>query len=274
MAGSDRSHPSQRALARATHWTMVTAMSPSEPNLVSRRDALKIVGAAVAATGFGLHRSVAAESEADVLGWDLPALPFGYDALEPHFDARTMEIHHTKHHQGYVTNAKNLLKTHPDLIARGPEALVRDLSAVPEAIRAGVRNNVGGHVNHAFFWKLLSPQPARVLSSNSKLSAALVARFGADLDGFKKQFADVAMKRFGSGWAWLSAKTDGTPVLHSTANQDSPLSDGLVPIIGLDVWEHAYYLHYQNRRAEYVDAFWRVLDWAQAERNYASATRA
>ncbi|HWA28964.1 MAG TPA: superoxide dismutase [Lacunisphaera sp.] len=203
------------------------------------------------------------------MGWDLPALPFATTALEPHIDARTMEIHHTKHHQAYITNAKNLLKDQPALIARGPEALVRDLASVPEGIRTGIRNNAGGHVNHAFFWQLLSPSPARAPLPGGRLAGALTEAFGADLDGFKKQFADVALKRFGSGWAWLSAKRDGKLILHSTANQDSPLSDGLTPIVGLDVWEHAYYLHYQNRRSDYVAAFWQVLDWGQAERNYA-----
>jgi superoxide dismutase, Fe-Mn family len=252
---------------------MVPAMSGREPNPVTRRDALKIMGAAVAATGLRLPPAAAAETAPPVLGWVLPALPFAYGALEPHLDSRTMEIHHTKHHEAYITNARNLLKDHPDLLARGPEALVRDLAAVPEALRTGVRNNAGGHVNHAFFWQLLSPAPSTAMSANSRLSPALREAFGADLEGFKKQFADVALKRFGSGWAWLSAKPDGRLVLHSTANQDSPLSDGLVPVIGLDVWEHAYYLHYQNRRADYVTAFWQVLDWAQAERNYARVLR-
>lgn len=231
------------------------------------------MGAAVAATGLRLPPAGAAETAPFVLGWDLPALPFAYGALEPHLDARTMEIHHTKHHQAYITNAKNLLKDHPELLARGPEALVRDLPAVPEALRSGVRNNAGGHVNHAFFWRLLSPSPSTAMSSNSRLALAFTEAFGADLDGFKRQFADVALKRFGSGWAWLSAKPDGKLVLHSTANQDSPLSEGLVPVIGLDVWEHAYYLHYQNRRGDYISAFWQVLDWAQAEGNYARVLR-
>ncbi len=248
-------------------------MTPVNPAPLSRRAALKLLGTAVAATGLGLNRASASAAEAApaALRWDLPALPFAYDALEPHIDAKTMEIHHTKHHQAYLTNAKNLLADHPDLLARGPEALVQDLASVPEAIRTGIRNNAGGHVNHAFFWKLLSPSPSTVLTSNSRLSLALTEGFGADFDGFKKQFADVAMKRFGSGWAWLSAKPDGKLVLHSTANQDSPLSEGLTPIIGLDVWEHAYYLHYQNRRTDYVTAFWNVLNWTQAERNYAAA---
>jgi Fe-Mn family superoxide dismutase len=239
-------------------------MTNSDPSPVSRRDALKIMGTAVAVTGLGLNRAPGAETSPEVLGWELPALSFPYAALEPHIDAKTMEIHHTKHHQAYITNAKKLLADHPDLLARGPEALVRDLASVPEVIRAGIRNNAGGHVNHTFFWKILSPGgPA----TSPRLDAALVKNFGST-DEFKKQFADAALKRFGSGWAWLSAKPDGKLVIHSTGNQDSPLSDAQAPIIGLDVWEHAYYLHYQNRRTDYVAAFWNVLNWNQAEANY------
>ena len=174
-----------------------------------------------------------------------------------------MEIHHTKHHQAYITNAKKLLADHPDLLARGPEALVRDLASVPEAIRTGIRNNAGGHVNHAFFWKIIAPGGA----ASPRLDAALAKNFGST-DEFKKQFTDAALKRFGSGWAWLSAKADGKLVIHSTANQDSPVSEGMVSVIGLDVWEHAYYLHYQNRRTDYVAAFWNVLNWTQVEANY------
>jgi Fe-Mn family superoxide dismutase len=247
-------------------------MKPSTPAAVSlsRRDALKIIGTTVAATGLGLASAGAAEAGPAALGWELPKLAYGYDALEPHVDARTMEIHHTKHHQAYITNAKNLLKDHPDLLARGPAALVRDLPAVPEAIRAGVRNHAGGHVNHDFFWKIIAPDKG---ASIGQLGVAIAGAFGS-MDEFKKQFADAAMKRFGSGWAWLSAKADGTLVVHSTPNQDSPLSEGLTPVIGLDVWEHAYYLHYQNKRADYVAAFWNVLNWTQAEANFHQAGRA
>lgn len=237
---------------------------------LSRRDALKIIGTTVAATGLGLGSMGAAEPVPAVLGWELPKLGYAYDALEPHIDARTMEIHHTKHHQAYITNARNLLKDHPDLLARGPEALVRDLAGVPEAIRPGIRNNAGGHVNHDFFWKIIAPDHG---ASVGQLGVAIAGAFGS-MDDFKKQFADAAMKRFGSGWAWLSAKPDGKLVVHSTANQDSPLSEGLTPVIGLDVWEHAYYLHYQNKRADYVAAFWNVLNWTQAETNFSLARKA
>jgi len=247
-------------------------MEPSTPAsaAVSRRDALKIIGTTVAATGLGLASASAAEAAPAALGWELPKLGYAYDALEPHIDARTMEIHYTKHHQAYINNAKNLLKDYADLLARGPEALVRDLASVPEAIRTGIRNNAGGHVNHDFFWKVIAPDKG---ASIGQLGVAISAAFGS-MDEFKKQFAEAATKRFGSGWAWLSVKADDKLVVHSTANQDSPLSDGLTPVIGLDVWEHAYYLHYQNKRADYVAAFWNVVNWTQAETNYSLAKKA
>jgi Fe-Mn family superoxide dismutase len=245
-------------------------MSTPENPPLSRRDALKIIGAGVAVASLGLSKVTAAEPApvSPALDWELPKLPYAFNALEPHIDARTMEIHYTKHHQAYITNAKNLLKDHPDLLARGPEALVRDLGSVPEAIRTGIRNNAGGHVNHAFFWKLISPLPGL---SVQQLPVAIAGAFGS-MDEFKKQFADAALKRFGSGWAWLSMK-EGKLMVHSTANQDSPLSDGARPIIGLDVWEHAYYLNYQNRRADYIAAFWNVLNWTNAEGNYGAALK-
>lgn len=248
---------------------MVRGMNAPDTPKLTRREALRIIGTGVAVAGLGLTKVGAAEAAAaPALGWDLPPLGYAYGALEPHFDARTMEIHHTKHHQAYITNAKNLLKDRPDLLARGPEALVRDLGSVPEAIRTGIRNNAGGHVNHAFFWQVISPATGM---SIQQLPVVIAETFGS-MDEFKKLFADAAMKRFGSGWAWLSLK-DGKLVVHSTANQDSPLSDGAKPIIGLDVWEHAYYLHYQNRRADYVNAFWNVLNWTQAEANYGTAMK-
>jgi Fe-Mn family superoxide dismutase len=248
---------------------MVSGMNAPDTPQFTRREALKIIGTGVAVAGLGLTKVGAAEpAVAPALGWDLPPLGYAFGALEPHFDTRTMEIHHTKHHQAYITNAKNLLKDHPALLARGPEALVRDLASVPEAIRTGIRNNAGGHVNHAFFWQVISPATGM---SIQQLPVVIAETFGS-MDDFKKLFADAAMKRFGSGWAWLSLK-DGKLVVHSTANQDSPLSDGAKPIIGLDVWEHAYYLHYQNRRADYVNAFWNVLNWTQAEANYGAALK-
>lgn len=244
-------------------------MNATDHSSLSRREALKILGTTAAVAGLGMHRLTAAESALAPLGWELPALSFAYGALEPHIDARTMEIHHTKHHQAYITNAKNLLKDHPELLARGPEALVRDLASVPDAIRIGIRNNAGGHVNHAFFWKLIAPDQR---ASIGQLPVAIAGAFGS-MDDFKKQFTDAALKRFGSGWAWLVMK-GGKLQITSSANQDSPLSDGATPVIGLDVWEHAYYLHYQNRRADYVTAFWSVLNWTQAEANFAQAAKA
>jgi Fe-Mn family superoxide dismutase len=232
---------------------------------------LKILGTGVAVAGLGLSKVLAADDPAaPALGWELPKLPYAYDALEPHIDAKTMEIHYTKHHQAYINNAKKLLDGHADLLAMGPTALVRDLGQVPEAIRTGIRNNAGGHVNHSFFWQVIGPgaggAPVGVLGET-------IAKSFGSADDFKKQFADAAVKRFGSGWAWLSVK-DGVLKIHSTANQDSPLSDGLTPILGLDVWEHAYYLHYQNRRPDYVAAFWNVVNWTQVEANYAAALKA
>ena len=242
-------------------------MNPASSPLPSRREALKTLGAGLALAGLSpvLPRLDAAEP-APALGWELPPLGFDPGALEPHIDARTMEIHHSKHHQAYVTNAKKLLKDQPALLAKGPEAVLRDLAAVPEPIRTGVRNNVGGHVNHAFFWKLIAPDQGM---SVMQLGVAIAEAFGS-MDEFKKRFTAAAMDRFGSGWAWLSMK-DGKMVVHSTANQDSPLMEGARPILGLDVWEHAYYLHYQNRRADYVAAFWNVLNWTQAEVNFYQA---
>ncbi len=245
---------------------------------MSRREALKVLGAGAVAAGLAAvtGKSFAADAAAapaapvaapaGSLGWELPPLGFAYGALEPHIDARTMEIHHSKHHQAYITNAKKLLEGHPDLLAAGPEALIRDFAQVPEGIRTGIRNNAGGHVNHAFFWKVIAPDTG---ASIGQLGVAIAGAFGS-MDEFKKQFSAAALKRFGSGWAWLAMKGGALQVL-STANQDSPLSDGAHPVIGLDVWEHAYYLHYQNRRADYVAAFWNVLNWTQAERNYHAA---
>ena len=262
-------YPSLCALALAGFPDKIGGMNITPGASMSRRDALKILGAGVAVAGLGLGKAAAAETAAaPVLDWELPKLGYAYDALEPHIDAKTMEIHHTKHHQAYINNAKGLLKDHPELLARGPQALVRDLGSVPEAIRTGIRNNAGGHVNHAFFWLLLAPGGG---SPASGAYLAAEAKAFASRDELKKQFTDAAMKRFGSGWAWLSAKPDGGLVIHSTANQDSPLSDGLTPLLGLDVWEHAYYLHYQNRRADYVTAFWNVLDWSRVAANYAPA---
>lgn len=207
------------------------------------------------------------------MAYELPKLPYAYDALAPHIDAKTMEIHYTKHHQAYITNANNLLKDHAALAAKNVNALIADLSHVPENIRGGVRNNAGGHSNHSFFWTILGPGKGG--APKGKLAAAIDSTFGS-FDKFKEDFAKAAATRFGSGWAWL-VSNGGKLSVGSTANQDSPLMGKAVaglegkPIIGLDVWEHAYYLNYQNRRPDYIAAFWHVVDWDAAEKNYTAA---
>lgn len=198
----------------------------------------------------------------------LPVLSYPYNALEPHFDARTMELHHTKHHQAYITNLNKAIEPYPALHEKSAEFLLRNLQSLPEEIRTAVRNNGGGHVNHSFFWTLLSPQGGG--EPGGDLGTAVAKAFGS-FQGFKEKFAAAATSRFGSGWAWLSVNALGDLVAHSTPNQDSPIIDALVPIVGLDVWEHAYYLHYQNRRADYIQAFWSVIDWRQAEAYYKKA---
>ena len=198
----------------------------------------------------------------------LPDLPYPHNALEPHIDARTMEIHHGKHHKAYIDNANAALEKHPALAGKPAEDLLRDLNAVPEAIRTAIRNNAGGHANHSLFWTVMSPKGGGKPSGD--LAAAIDKAFGG-FDAFKQQFETAAKTRFGSGWAWLSVKKDGSLVVSSTANQDSPLSEGMAPLLGLDVWEHAYYLHYQNRRPDYVAAFWNVVNWGEVEKRYKAA---
>lgn len=243
-------------------------MNP-ESSAVTRRDALKTLGAGAALLGLGAISAHAAGAAAAATAqpFTLPKLGYAYDALEPHFDARTMEIHHSKHHQAYIANATKALADQPALQKMSAEEMLKNLSVLPEAVRTTLRNNVGGHVNHAFFWQIIGPGAGG--APRGELAAALAKKFGT-VNAFKTQFADAAMKRFGSGWAWLVAKEGGLSVV-STANQDSPLSDGAVPVLGLDVWEHAYYLNYQNRRADYVAAFWNVVNWQQAAANYATA---
>jgi Fe-Mn family superoxide dismutase len=202
------------------------------------------------------------------MAYELPSLDYAYNALEPHIDARTMEIHYAKHHQTYITNVNAALEGHPALAAKSVNDLISDLGSVPESIRTAVRNNGGGHANHSFFWKVIGPDCGG--SPTGKLAEAINSTFGG-LDALKDAFLKTAATRFGSGWAWISVK-DGALVVHSTANQDSPLMEGATPILGLDVWEHAYYLNYQNRRPDYVAAFWNVADWGAAEANYLAAT--
>jgi superoxide dismutase, Fe-Mn family len=203
----------------------------------------------------------------------LPALGYAYDALEPHIDARTMEIHHSKHHNAYITNLNNALAGKTELEAHSSDALIRSLASLPEDIRTAVRNNAGGDVNHTFFWKIIAPGGASAPSG--ELAAAIDAAFGS-YDAFKEAFAKAGATRFGSGWAWLCKKADGTLAVCSTANQDNPIMGaeagacGGTPILGLDVWEHAYYLNYQNRRPDYISAFWSVVNWDVVAANFAA----
>ena len=197
----------------------------------------------------------------------LMQLTYDYDALEPHFDARTMEIHHSKHHQGYVDNLNKALKGHPELESKSVINLLRELDSVPDDIRTAVRNNGGGDANHSLFFTMIAPGGSNL--PQGQLAKAINNVFGG-FDQFKEQFAEAAKGRFGSGWAWLSLNENGTLLVESTSNQDSPLISGNMPILGLDVWEHAYYLKYQNKRADYVDAFWNVVNWDHVTSNFES----
>jgi len=202
------------------------------------------------------------------MAYELPPLPYPFAALEPHIDAKTMEIHHDKHHQAYITNANNALKDYPELAAKPVEELLANLSAVPEGIRTVVRNNAGGHANHSFFWKILGPNAGG--SPKGKLADAINSTFGS-FDQFKEKFQAAAVGRFGSGWAWLVLNKQGKLEITSTPNQDTPISDGLKPIFGVDVWEHAYYLLYQNRRPDYLKAYWNVVKWDEVEKHCEAA---
>ncbi|HEV7867645.1 MAG TPA: superoxide dismutase [Chthoniobacteraceae bacterium] len=204
---------------------------------------------------------------------ELPALPYPSNALEPHIDAQTMEIHHDKHHQAYVTNLNKALESAPDLANKSAEELIKDLSAVPEAIRGPVRNNGGGHVNHTFFWKLLAPNGDK--QPSGPLAEAITSAFG-DVEQMKEKVNAAGVGRFGSGWAWVCLK-DGKLEICSTANQDNPLMGSIAgcggtPILGIDVWEHAYYLKYQNKRPDYLKAIWNVINWTQVAENFKAAS--
>ena len=200
--------------------------------------------------------------------YTLPPLPYDFSALEPSIDAKTMEIHHDKHHQAYVTNLNNALKDHPEHQGKTIEALIGNLDALPEAIRTAVRNNGGGHANHSMFWQIIGPKAGG--EPSGKIAAAITADLGGYV-AFKEAFTKAATTRFGSGWAWLVVGKDGKLAVTSMPNQDNPIMEGLTPILGLDVWEHAYYLHYQNRRPEYIAAFWNVINWPDVERRYTAA---
>ncbi|MGX7394732.1 superoxide dismutase [Carnobacterium mobile] len=201
------------------------------------------------------------------MAYELPELPYAYDALAPSIDEETMHLHHDKHHNTYVTNLNKAIEKHPELGEKSIEELVSNLTAVPEEIRTAVRNNGGGHANHSFFWKILSPTGGG--EPTGELKEAIESTFGS-LDRFKEEFAAAAAGRFGSGWAWLVVD-GGKLAITSTPNQDSPLSEGKTPVLGLDVWEHAYYLNYKNVRADYIKAFWNLVNWEEAAKNYAAA---
>jgi len=196
----------------------------------------------------------------------LPALPYPTDALEPFVDKTTMEIHHGKHHQAYITNVNKALESAPDLAGKSlEELLANNCASVPENIRTAVRNHGGGHINHSMFWQIMGPNAGG--QPGVKLSEAINSAFGS-FTSFKEKFTAAAMGRFGSGWAWLVKNASGKLDIYSTANQDSPIMEGKYPVIGIDVWEHAYYLKYQNRRNEYVDAWYNVVNWKEAEQRY------
>jgi Fe-Mn family superoxide dismutase len=198
------------------------------------------------------------------MSYTLPDLPYAFSALEPYIDARTMEIHHDKHHGGYVAKLNDALEKAPELAGAPLETLLADLAKVPEGIRTAVRNNGGGHFNHSLFWKILSPEGGE---PEGKLKSAIERDLGG-LDAFRESFSAAAAGRFGSGWAWLSVDGGGKLVVHSTPNQDTPLAEGLRPLLGLDVWEHAYYLNYQNRRPDYIKAFFEIINWQEVGKRF------
>lgn len=264
-------------------------MKPSDHalNSLSRREALKTLGTGAALLSLGLIAPPAKAADAPAAQpaapepaapapdaspssypFSLPPLGYAFDALEPHIDARTMEIHYTKHHQGYVTNANRLIADAPQYKSLPAEEILRGLTKVPRKYR-DLYNNLGGHVNHMLFWRVIGPQENK--APGPELFHAINRTFGS-FETFKTKFADAAFKRFGSGWAWLSLK-GGSLTITTTANQDSPLSEGLTPLLGVDVWEHAYYLHYQNRRIDYLTAFWNVVNWRAVDANYAAAVK-
>ena len=209
------------------------------------------------------------------MAYELPQLPYAYDALEPSIDEQTMHLHHEKHHNTYVTNLNSALEKHPEADPGSLEELLANIDSVPEDIRKAVRNNGGGHSNHTMFWQIMGPSGQGGGTPSGELASAIDSSFGS-FDNFKEQFEASAAPGalFGSGWAWLIANADGSLSIETTPNQDSPLMEGKTPVIGLDVWEHAYYLKYQNRRPEYISAWWNVVNWDEAERRYQAAKSA
>lgn len=202
--------------------------------------------------------------------YTLPPLPYAYDALEPYIDARTMEIHHLKHHQAYVDKLNAAVETYPELFQKDLSSILANIDALPQDIQTVVQNNGGGHLNHSFFWELMSPQPQK--EPKGILREHIQKQFES-VESCMKKFEETALARFGSGWAWISSDETGMLHIHSTQNQDSPFMGKKIPLIGIDVWEHAYYLKYQNKRAEYVQAWWHVLNWEKADKKYEELTK-
>jgi len=240
--------------------------------MMTRREALQRTGLAAAIATVGSINTLAADAPAAAPTgpFILPKLPYAFDALEPHIDAKTMEIHHDKHHAAYVANLNKAVAGQPSLAGKSEVELVRHLSQVPEAVRTAVRNNGGGHVNHTLFWQILKKNSGG--QPGGDLAKAIDTRF-SNFDGFKDQFTKAATTVFGSGWAWLTADKTGGLMIESLPNQDSPYSQGRTPILGLDVWEHAYYLKYQNRRPEYIAAFWNVVNWDEVASRFEAAKK-
>jgi Fe-Mn family superoxide dismutase len=239
--------------------------------MMTRREALQRTGMAAAIATVGsldVSAQAPAAPAAPAGPFTLPKLPYAFDALEPHIDAKTMEIHHDKHHAAYVANLNKAVAGQPALAGKSEIDLVRNLTMVPEAVRTAVRNNGGGHVNHTLFWQVLKKNGGG--QPGADLAKALDAKF-SNFDSFKDQFSKAATTVFGSGWAWLTVAKGGDLMIEALPNQDSPYSQGRTPILGLDVWEHAYYLKYQNRRPEYISAFWNVINWDEVASRYQSA---
>jgi Fe-Mn family superoxide dismutase len=221
-------------------------------------------------TYFASHRATKLLGGFHHMAHQLPALPYANNALEPHIDETTMMIHHDRHHNAYVTNLNAALEAHPDLQGKSINELIGDLSSVPESIRTAVRNNGGGHANHAFFWETIGPNAGGAPSG--ALAGAIDSELGG-FDKFKEDFAKAGATRFGSGWAWLAVDKNKKLKVYSLPNQDSPIMEGETPVLGLDVWEHAYYLKYQNKRPDYIGAFWNVVNWAEVGKRYEAAVK-
>lgn len=230
---------------------------------INRREFLSIAATGLAATALSQTwlPSVARAAEKEAVGYTLPKLPYAYDALMPHIDTETMQIHHDKHHAAYVANLNKAVQAHPDLLQKDPVELLAAPDSLPADVKQTIINNGGGHVNHTMFWLMM--KPAGGGTPTKELAGAIDSTFGT-FEKFQAEFSEAAIKRFGSGWAWLVSGTDGKLEVLSTANQDSPISTGKTPILGIDVWEHAYYLKYQNRRPEYMKAWWNVVNWDYA----------